>query len=140
MGLMDNVVGQLVEGSGAVGSGFIKLKQIDPTSVRQEISGMLIDGEQVIGAFQAMRDQVIFTNARIITIDVQGFTGSRKSYKSQPYSKISQFTIQTTGFIELFPDQELWIVDTSGRSCRYDFSDAIDIGPIVKMIARYVCK
>ena len=140
MGLMDNVVAQVVEGSGAVGGGFVKLKQIDPAGARAEVGAMLIDGEQIIAAFQAMRDQVLFTNARIITIDVKGLTGSRKSYKSQPYSKIAKFEIQTAGFIELFPDQELWLWDTSGGMTRYDFSDAIDIGPICKMIARYMCK
>lgn len=140
MGLMDNVVAQVVEGSGAVGGDFVKLKQIDQAGARAEVGAMLIDGEQIIAAFQAMRDQVLFTNARIITIDVKGLTGSRKSYKSQPYSKISKFEIQTAGFIELFPDQELWIWDTGGGMTRYDFSDAIDIRPICKMIARYMCK
>lgn len=37
---------------------------------------------------EAVRDQLLFTNKRIIAIDVQGITGKRKSFATMPYSKI----------------------------------------------------
>lgn len=79
------------------------LKPIEPDAVRNEIMGLLINGEEVVLAFQTIRDQLIFTNKRIIAIDVQGITGRRKSYSTMPYSKIQYFAIQTPGFAELFP-------------------------------------
>jgi len=60
-------------------------------------------------AFKTVRDQFVFTNKRIISIDVQGITGRRKSFTSLPYSKIQFFAIQTPGFAEIVPDSELVI-------------------------------
>ena len=66
------------------------LKPIDVLAVRDEVNGLLIDGEQVEFAFQTVRDQLLFTNKRIISIDVQGITGKRKSFATMPYSKRSE--------------------------------------------------
>ena len=68
------------------------LKPINANEVREEVNGLLITGEEIIAAFKTIRDQLIFTNERIISIDVQGITGKRKSYSSMPYSKIQFFT------------------------------------------------
>ena len=41
------------------------LKPISVDAVREEVNGLLIDGEKVEMAFQTVRDQLIFTNKRI---------------------------------------------------------------------------
>ena len=43
----------------------------------------------------------MFTNSRLILIDVQGVTGSKREYKSLPYKNITRFSIETTGIFEL---------------------------------------
>ena len=45
------------------------LKPINKESVRGEVNGLLIGGEEVMFAFQTVRDQLVFTNKRIISID-----------------------------------------------------------------------
>ena len=70
------------------------LKPINVEEVRKEVDGLLIGGEQIEFAFQTVRDQLIFTNKRIISVDVQGITGKRKSFATMPYSKIQYFSIQ----------------------------------------------
>ena len=56
------------------------LKPIDVSSVKTQVFGLLIDGEEIVAAFRTIRDQLVFTNKRIISIDVQGLTGlDRKS-------------------------------------------------------------
>ena len=76
------------------------LKPINKESVRGEVMGLLVNGEEIAYAFQTVRDQLIFTNKRIIAVDVQGITGKRKSFTTLPYSKIQYFSIQTPGFME----------------------------------------
>ena len=71
------------------------LKPIRVDAVKGEVNGLLIGGEEVVMAFQTVRDQLIFTNKRIIAVDVQGITGKRKSFSTMPYSKIQYFSIQT---------------------------------------------
>ena len=102
------------------------------------MDGLLIAGEQVEFAFQTVRDQLIFTNKRIISIDVQGITGKRKSFATMPYSKIQYFSIQTPGFMELIPDSELFIMFTNGFTAQFEFKGAVDIGKIGRMLSEYV--
>ena len=116
------------------------LKPINTQDVRGEVNGLLIQGEQIIYAFQTIRDQLVFTNKRIISIDVQGITGKRKSFSTMPYSKIQFFSIQTPGFIEVFPDSELYLMFTSGFTARFEFKGAVDIGMIGRIISEYVLK
>ena len=58
------------------------LKPIPVSDVRGEVNGLLIDGEEIAAAFKTVRDQLIFTNKRVISVDVQGITGKRKSFGS----------------------------------------------------------
>lgn len=76
---------------------------------------------------QTIRDQLVFTNKRIIVIDVQGFTGKRRSFTSLPYSKVQFFAVQTPGFMELFPDSE-----------SFEFKGKEDIGQVGRIISEYV--
>lgn len=114
------------------------LKPINPSSVRSEVQGLLINGEEVMFAFQTVRDQLVFTNKRIIAIDVQGLTGRRKSFSTMPYSKVQYFSIQTPGFAEIFPDSELFLMFSSGFTAKFEFKGQVDIGTIGRMISEYV--
>lgn len=114
------------------------LKPIAVDSVRSEVAGLLIDGEEAIMAFQTIRDQLVFTNKRIISIDVQGLTGKRKSYGSMPYSRIQYFAVQTAGFIEIIPDAELFVMFNNGYTAKFDFKGNVDVGKLGRMISQYV--
>ena len=116
------------------------LKPISVDSVRREVNGLLINGESVEMAFQTIRDQVVFTNKRIISIDVQGITGKRKSFSTMPYSKVQYFSIQTPGFAELFPDSELFLMFSTTFTATVEFKGNVDIGKIGRMISEYVLK
>ena len=124
------------------------LKPISNDEVRGEVDGLLIADEKVEFAFKTIRDQLVFTNKRIISIDVQGITGKRKSFATMPYSKIQYFSIQTPasdikrctapGFMELFPDSELFVMFTNGFTAKFEFKGAVDIGKIGRMLSEYV--
>ena len=116
------------------------LTPIDPRSVVDEVNGLLIEGEFVNQAFKTVRDQMIFTNKRIIAIDVQGITGARKSFSSLPYSRIQYFAIQTPGFIEIIKDSELFLMFSNGYTATFEFKGNVDIGAIGRMISEYVLK
>ena len=114
------------------------LKPISVDAVKSEVNGLLIGGEEVVMAFQTVRDQLIFTNKRIIAVDVQGITGKRKSFSTMPYSKIQYFSIQTPGFGELIPDSELFIMFSNTFTAKFEFKGGVDIGKIGRMISEYV--
>ena len=116
------------------------LKPIDSSEVRNEVQNFLIENEEIIFAFKTFRDQVIFTNKRIIAIDVQGITGKRKSFSTLPYSTIQFFEIQTQGFMEIFPDSELFVQYANGFTAQFEFKGNVDICKIGKIISSYVLK
>ncbi len=113
------------------------LRPIQEKDVNPDVFRLFIDGESILGAFKTVRDQVIFTNKRIITIDVQGITGKRKDFSTLPYSQIHYFSVQTPGFAEFVPDCELQIFFTSGFSARFEFKGSCNILAIGKVISEY---
>ncbi len=114
------------------------LKPIDMKSVNQNALRILIDGEQLLCAFKTVRDQVLFTNKRIITVDVQGVTGKRQEVSTLPYSKIQYFSIQTPGFAELVPDSEMELFFSNGFMARFEFKGSTNIVALGKVISEYV--
>lgn len=107
-------------------------------SIRKEVDGFLVDGEYAVEAFRTVRDQLLFTNRRIISIDVQGLTGMRKSFTSMPYSKIQFFTVQTPGFLEVIADTELDLLLSNGFKATFEIKGKVDIGKISRVISTYV--
>ncbi len=114
------------------------LKPISTDAVRGEVAGLLIAGEQIEMAFQSVRDQLVFTNKRIISIDVQGITGKKRSFSTMPYSRIQYFSIQTPGFAEILPDCELFIMFSNTFTAKFEFKGSVDIGRIGRLISEYV--
>ena len=114
------------------------LKSIGLDQVRGELQELLIGEEEVVMAFQTIRDQLVFTNKRIVAIDIQGITGRKKSFSSLPYSRIQYFTIQTPGLAELVPDSELFLLFANGFTARFEFRDKVDIAKIGRMISEFV--
>ena len=81
---------------------------------------------------------MVFTNKRIITIDVQGITGKRKDYSTLPYSKIQYFSVQTPGFAELVPDCEMELYFTNGFVARFEFKGNCNIIALGQVISSYI--
>lgn len=116
------------------------LKPISIPDVCGEVNGLLIDSEEIACAFKTIRDQLIFTNKRIISVDVQGITGKRKSFSSMPFSKVQFFAIQTPGLVELIPDSEFVLTFSDGFTTKFEPKGDTDIGKIGRMISKYVIK
>ena len=114
------------------------LKPIDVSSVKTQVFGLLIEGEEIVAAFRTIRDQLVFTNKRIISIDVQGLTGLKKSFAIMPYSKVQFFTIQTPCFAELVSDSELYLMFSNGFTAKFEFRGSVDIGALGRTISTYV--
>lgn len=117
---------------------FLKLKPVDPSDFAGMVAPMFIEGEQIIGAFRTVRDGVVFTNKRIIAINVQGLTGKKKDFTSLPYSKIQSYSVETAGVIDLDSELELWF---SGMGkAKFEFVARADVSSICRIISEFVLK
>ncbi|MCW6701865.1 PH domain-containing protein [Anaerococcus sp. NML200537] len=117
-------------------SNTFNLKEIDSSKVRSELLDFFVDGEEIISAFETIRDQVVFSNKRILVVNVQGITGKKRAYISYPYSKIQYFGVETAGVLDI--DSELFLAFNDGRSLSFDFKTSVDIVSISKVISSYV--
>ena len=114
------------------------LTPINLNSIHKEVAELMVNGERPPMAFKTISNQQVFTNKRIISIDVQGITGKRRSFTSLPYSKVQFFAIQTPGFMELVPDSELFLHFTNGFEATFEFRGNVHIGQIGRIISEYV--
>ena len=117
--------------------GAFDLHKVPDTQLLGDVKQLFINGEQLIGVYQSVRDQVVFTNKRIITIDVKGITGKRQEFFTLPYSKIQYFGIQTPGLVELIPDTELTLVFANGMKADLEFKGSSDIMAIGRAISTF---
>ena len=83
-----------------------------------------------------MRDQLVFTNKRIIAANVQGITGKKVDYTSIPYSKIQTFSVETEGVMDLECELEIYI--SSIGKIRFEIRGGFDIVAFNKVISEYV--
>jgi len=115
---------------------FVKLGPSNPQEIAAELAPILVDGEAVYLSFKGMRDSVVFTNKRLIAVNVQGLTGKKRDYSSLPYSKIQAWSIETAGRFDFDAELELWF---SGLGkVRLDFRGQVDIRTIGKLIGSHV--
>jgi Bacterial PH domain len=57
-----------------------KLSPANPQEIVPAIAPLLIQGKEVISAYKAMRDFVVFTSRWLIAVNVQGMTGKERLY------------------------------------------------------------
>ncbi|MDR2771292.1 MAG: PH domain-containing protein [Clostridiales Family XIII bacterium] len=119
-------------------AGFVKLGPAPDSDFESLISPLFIDGERILATFRGMRDGVVFTDKRIIAINVQGITGKKKDFTSLPYSKIQAFSVETAGVLDLDSELELWF---SGLGkVKFEFTKASDIAKICQTIGGFILK
>ena len=114
----------------------LKLAPIDPRDIAGSVEPLIVPGEELISAFKTVRDFVVFTNKRVIAVNVQGMTGKKRDYTSLPYSKIQAFSVETAGHFDLDAELDLWF---SGLGkVRFEFRGKSDIRQISQLIASHV--
>lgn len=115
---------------------FVKLKPVPDADFTSLIQSLFTDQESVVATFRGIRDGIVFTNKRIIAINVQGLTGKKKDFTSLPYSKIQTFSVESAGVLDLDSELELWF---SGLGkVKFEFTGNVDVAALCRMISGYV--
>ena len=114
----------------------VKLRPVNDNAFEKMVTPILISGEEIVRCFQSIRDGVVFTNKRIIAINVQGLTGKKKDFTSLPYNKIQAFSVETAGAFDLDSELDLWF-SGMGR-IRLEFIGSADIAHLCKLISEKV--
>lgn len=115
---------------------YLKLRPVDNATFQSEVAPLLVGGEAIVATFQTVRDGLVFTNKRIMAINVQGLRGKKKDFTSLPYNKVQAFSVETAGTFDLDSELELWF---SGLGkVRFEFTIKADVAGICRMISGFV--
>lgn len=115
----------------------LNAQQVDVSTVQQELAPLLIEGEIVEIAFKIIRDQIIFTNKRLITVDKQGLTAKKVDYRSVPYDRITQFSKESAGVIDLDAELKIW-VSSMTDPLKFEFSKDAPINDVYALLSEKV--
>ncbi|MBL4898954.1 MAG: PH domain-containing protein [Colwellia sp.] len=114
--------------------GFFKLKQ--NSDYAEKVSEFLLEDERIIDSYKSMRDGVVFTSKRIIAVNVQGITGSKKDFTTLPYKNIVAYSVETSGTFDL--DSELEIYFSAIGTVKFEFTGKTSMLEISKIISSYL--
>lgn len=118
-------------------NGFFKLSPVDPASLMPKVGPLLVEGESIVAAFKAIRDSVVFTNKRVIAVNVQGITGKKTDFTSLPYSKLQAYSVETAGTFDRDSELDLFFSGGIGP-IRFELKGNCDILALSKLISAYI--
>lgn len=100
---------------------------------------LLIDGEIIEAGFVVARDTLLFTNKRLIVVEVQGISGRQLEYLSIPYGSVVKFSVQTGGSFDLNAELKLWIGNET-VPMEKKFTSALNVYEVQKILASHLLK
>src|SRR5690606_13429378 len=103
---------------------------------RELFDMFLASNENILLYYKHTRDKVIFTDNKIIAIDVQGLTGKKKEFRMFPYSKITSYSVETAGTFDWDSDLKIWVSGVGTFAVK--LGKKIDIIEIGKLLSEKV--
>ena len=101
-----------------------------------EVNQILINGEQVVGAYKTFRDTAVLTNKRMIVADKQGITGKKVEVYSLPWASIDMWSSENAGrMLDWNSEMEFW---TKAGHFKLKLKKGIDIRKLDRIIGSYV--
>ncbi|WP_105431044.1 PH domain-containing protein [Neorhizobium sp. T6_25] len=109
---------------------------VDPNDLKRRLDGVLIEGETPQLVFKVIRDFFVFTQSRIILVDIQGI---KVDYTSIPYKAITRFSVETAGTFDLDSELKIWVSGSSAPIAK-TLKKGTDVRGIQRALASGVLK
>ena len=113
-----------------------KLQKTKGFTTKSLIEPLMISREEFISEYKGMRDFIVFTNKRIIAVNIRGMTGKKRGFTSLPYSRIQAYSVSTGGILDF--DSELELYFSALGKVIFEFSGINDIIKIGKLIGEHI--
>ncbi|EAQ40828.1 PH domain-containing protein [Polaribacter sp. MED152] len=109
--------------------------EVSSEKLTEKYGRLLVQNESIELGFKLLRDTFMFTDKRLILIEIQGITGSKIEYKTLPYKSISRFSLETSGTFDLDAELKIWISSEDMPSISKKFNKSIDVYEVQKYLA-----
>ena len=113
------------------------LIRIKEKEICKNVQELLLDGEQIVGAYKTVRDQAVFTTHRIFMVDMQGMTGTRQEIFVLPYRKILHYGIKTAGFGDPLQTSELTVCFADEHEAKFGFIGQDELLAVARAISPF---
>ena len=113
-----------------------KLKEVEKNMFDATVTAFYVNGEETIACYKAVRDYIVFTNKRMIVVDVQGLTGKKREFSIFPYSKLQAFSVETAGIIDIDTDVDL--VFAGLGTVHLEFTLGTDVARLLRLVSAYI--
>ena len=112
--------------------------EVSIEKLQEKYGRLLAENEQIELGFKLIRDVFMFTDKRLVLIDVQGLTGSKVEYKSLPYKSMTRFSLETAGTFDLDAELKIWISSENTPTVSKKFNKSIDVYEVQRYLAKKV--
>jgi len=109
---------------------------VAPDKLEADYGQLLTEGEKVEVGFSVFRDTFIFTDKRLMIVDVQGMTGRKIEYLSIPYGSVTKFSVETAGRFDLDAELKIW-VGSEPTPIQKKFNKKVNIYDVQKVLAGF---
>ena len=111
---------------------------VSQEELNKKFGQLLTEGEDIELGFKLIRDTFIFTNRRLILIDIQGITGSKTEYKTVTYKSITRFSVETAGTFDLDAELKIWVSGEAQPSIKKQFNKSVNVYDVQKVLSHHV--
>ena len=111
---------------------FTGLSKVKTGDGQKEYDFLIGTNETVLLEYKSIRDRVVVTNKKLLTIDTQGITGRKKEYMTVWLSSVTAFSCETSGTFDL--DSELKIWSSGVGKLEYQFIKGTDIRELARVL------
>ncbi len=111
---------------------FVGLSKVRVGDGQKEYDFLISDNETVLLEYKSIRDRLVVTNKKLLTIDAQGITGRKKEYMTIWLSSVTAFSCETAGTFDL--DSELKVWSSGVGKLEYQFIKGTDIRELTKVL------
>ena len=111
--------------------------EADIVKIQKEFEQILAKGEEIKRVYKYLRDYFVFTNVRLVLVEKMDVWGKKITYRTIPYSRILQFSIETAGPLNLDNELTLYVAGLD-NPLAIKFQRFIDIYELQTAVADFV--
>lgn len=113
---------------------------LENSKIAEDYDRLFLEGEKIEVGFKLKEDTFIFTDKRLILIEVRKGEDDRTEYFSFPYSKISCFSVESNKSFDSKATLKIWINGQQYPMVETEFSKSVDVYEVKNILASHVLK
>lgn len=113
---------------------------LENSKIADEYGRLFLQDEQIEVGFKLNEDTFIFTNMRLVLVDLKKGDDSGIEYLSFPYSRISNFSVQTQKSFGSKATLKIWLNGQEEPQLEKEFTKSVDVYEVQKILAGHVLR